>query len=75
MEKKYGTMSAEAQKDGETFLKLAKQNATDGIYREGTPEFDNLTEAYTSFGIAIALASVAAAPYLHGYFDDGSDDS
>lgn len=53
-----------AYQDHLDFLELAREQSPDGVYREGTPEFENLTEAYISLGIANGLQFSATIPML-----------
>lgn len=55
-------MAEEAYQDHLKFLETAREQCPDGVYREGTPEFDNLTEAYVSMGIATGIKFAATIP-------------
>lgn len=55
-------MAEEAYQDHLAFLELARAQHPDGVYREGTPEFENLTEAYISLGIATGIKFAATIP-------------
>ena len=58
----YNELADDAVKDSEKFLALAKKQAPDNVYREGTPEYENLTESFISLGIAIGLRFAAMPP-------------
>lgn len=55
----YNEAADEAVKDAERYLAIAKEQAPDGVYREGTEAFQNLAEGNVHLGIAIGLRYAA----------------
>lgn len=69
----YKAMADEAAEEAAELLKMAKSKAPDGVYKEGTPAYENLIESYTVAGIATGLQFLATVPHME--MDDSGDHS
>jgi hypothetical protein len=68
---KLNEMLDESYQDHLQFLELAREQTPDGVYREGTPEYENLTEAYIALGMALGMRFAATIPMLSEVDDSG----